>query len=75
MSGVSTLPSERKTNMRTVMSFLMVLLFALLVGCESYAPTAPSDEQKAVVQSEDHAEECGTCGNPPPPGGGSGGGG
>ena len=63
--------------MRTVMSFLLVLLFALLAGCESYAPTAPAapnNEKKSVVQSDTINEECGTCGNPPPPPPGGGGG-
>lgn len=62
--------------MRTVMSFVLILLFGLLLGCESYAPTAPNDEEQAILQSDNQPdEECGTCGNPPPPGGGGGGGG
>ncbi len=60
--------------MRTVMSFLLMLLFALLVGCESLAPTAPDTKQQPVMQN-DPEEECATCSNPPPPGGGGGGGG
>jgi len=65
------------------MSFLLALLFALLVGCETYAPTASSNQEqptaqnskKGATQGDTINEECGSCGNPPPPGNGGGGGG
>ena len=59
--------------MRTVLAVLFVLLFGVLAGCESLAPTAPETKQQPVLQNE--AEDtCGTCGGNPPPSGGGGGG-
>ena len=59
---------------QTLLALLLALVLGLLVGCTANMPNSPNDEQQTVVQSEDHAEECGTCGGSPPPGGGGGGG-
>jgi len=59
---------------QTLAALLLALVFGVLVSCTANMPNSPNDKQQATVQSQDHAEECGTCGDPPPPPPPSGGG-
>jgi outer membrane biogenesis lipoprotein LolB len=60
---------------QTLAALLLALALGILAGCTANMPNSPNNEQQSAVQSEDHTEECGTCGGNPPPPGGSGGGG